>query len=57
MKALELDPTLARAWDNLGIMGGGRVGGLQYSEKDCYMKALELDFTLANANRINPRER
>jgi len=24
-------------------MGGGRVGGQQYSEKDCYVKALELD--------------
>jgi len=43
MKALELNPKCAITWSHLGTVGGGTVGGLQYSQKDCFMKAIELN--------------
>lgn len=48
MQALELDPTNAKAWNSLGYTGG-KVGGIQYSEKQCYEWALKLDPKLAIA--------
>jgi len=32
-----------RAWFEMGVSGGGTVEGTRYSEKECYIKALELD--------------
>ena len=30
-------------WYNLGVIGGGTIGGKCYSEKDCHQKSLSLD--------------
>lgn len=30
-------------WNNLGVSGGGVVGGRQFNERECYEKALDLD--------------
>ena len=34
LKALELDDNYARAWNNLGVVGGGTVKGQAYDAKD-----------------------
>eukprot|EP00931_Biecheleriopsis_adriatica_P099893 TRINITY_DN7471_c0_g1_i6.p2 TRINITY_DN7471_c0_g1~~TRINITY_DN7471_c0_g1_i6.p2 ORF type:complete len:115 (-),score=16.92 TRINITY_DN7471_c0_g1_i6:32-376(-) len=39
----------AEAWHNLGVVGGGEVGGRQYSKKDCYLEALRIDPRFADA--------
>merc|ERR1719323_62987 len=44
--ALEIDPTLAQAWNNLGTLGGGTVSGQSRTASECYEAALE----------INPRD-
>ena len=41
-KALELDPNYLYAWTYLGVSGGGAVGGVTYSKKQCHEKAAEL---------------
>merc|ERR1712086_532049 len=41
-KALELDPTYLYAWTYLGVSGGGTIGGVSYSKKQCHQKAAEL---------------
>ena len=48
-KALDLDPTDARAWSNLGCAGGGTVDGKTWTEVECYQKALDLDPKFADA--------
>ena len=35
--------TLAIAWNSLGVVGGGNVGGQQYTKQRCYVRALEID--------------
>ena len=41
---VESNPNKADAWFDLGLLcGGGRVAGISYNERDCYIKALELD--------------
>merc|ERR1712086_1114592 len=50
-KELEQDPQVrseesqAEAWTALGVAGGATVGGVHYSGKQCFEKALELDPT------------
>ena len=39
------------AWTNLGTVGGGMVSGTSYSEKECYLRALEIDPNAALAWR------
>ena len=36
----------AHAWNNLGNVGGGKVGGAIYDKKSCYIKAVEAHTTL-----------
>ena len=37
------DPIFAVAWFNLGVVGGGSVGGVDYNKNMCYAKSLELN--------------
>ena len=37
VKALEEDPKLATAWNNLGMQGGGTVNGVAYTPTQCLM--------------------
>ena len=44
LRALELDPKNAHAWNNLAYLcGGGMVQGVEYDQKGCFLRALELD--------------
>merc|ERR1711908_12309 len=42
-QVLKLDPKRANARHGLGFVGGGRVNGRDYSEKECYLQVLTLD--------------
>lgn len=52
-KSIDLNLRNARAWNNLGTEGGGQVtvadGPRTFSQKECYIRALELDPTLDSA--------
>ena len=48
------DPTDAKAWFNLGIGGGGTVGGVPYGKKACYEQALQHDPGLGPSRRSAP---
>ena len=39
----------AKAWVDLGIEGGGKVGGVPHSAAECYLRALEIDRDYAPA--------
>ena len=39
-QALEIDDQFHMAWNGLGFVGGGMVGGRQYSQKQCYQQVL-----------------
>ena len=43
LQALERDPKNAKAWNNLGVIGGGEVKHESYNRKACFLKALELE--------------
>ena len=49
IKVLEIDPSHAEAWINLGFIGGGHVGTETFTEAACYIKALEIDPSHAEA--------
>ena len=53
MNALELDPKDAIAWNNLGVVGGGSVGGQEYSAWACLEKSNELKFG-PGPDRVQP---
>ena len=42
IQSLQIDNQFYKAWNALGKEGGGTVRGIQYSENDCYIKALEI---------------
>lgn len=48
-KALELKPEYAQAWNNLGVAGGGSVGGQEMEEIYCYQRALYFKHDFAEA--------
>eukprot|EP00439_Symbiodinium_sp_Y106_P069829 s712_g12.t1 len=49
VKALELDDNYARAWNRLGVQGGGTVKGQAYDKKDCLVRVLQLNDNDAEA--------
>ncbi|CAE7439276.1 CYC8 [Symbiodinium sp. CCMP2592] len=44
---LRSHPKDAKAWGELGFYGGGIIGSRHFSPKDCELRALELDATVA----------
>jgi hypothetical protein len=49
--ALEKDPSIPFAWNNLGTLMNSqervKIGGKQYDQRECFLKAFELDSTYA----------
>ena len=48
-KALEIDPSHAKAWINLEVVGGDRVGTETFTDAGGYIKALKIDPNYAKA--------
>ena len=45
IQALGFDPIYGKAWASLGELGGGKLKGTNYTEIQCFIKALDLNKT------------